>query len=184
VPLLVILVVLVFVLMCTVVLLPISIFLRFRASSSRRRAWGWVVSLNLFGACLSSAVLLVSAAISNTWIPNAFHYTLIGFACGFVLGFAGLALSRWETTPQGLHYTPNRWLILLLTTVVTARIIYGLWRAWHSFHTTPAGQSWIAGSGAAGSMGAGAAVLAYYVIFWAGLHRKVRNHRSSTAAVR
>ena len=160
-----------------VVMVPLSIAMRFRASSTRRRAWGWVVTLNLWATLLSSTMLLVTAAVSNAWIPNAFRSVLIGLACGLALGFVGLALSRWETTPQGVHYTPNRWLTLLITLVVTARILYGFWRAWHSFQTTPAGESWLAASGAAGSMGAGAAVLGYYVIYWAGLRRRVRRHQ-------
>lgn len=160
-----------------VVMLPLSIAMRFRAGSTRRRAWGWLISLNLFAAALSSAILLVTAAISNAWIPNAFRYALIGSLCGYALGFLGLALSRWETSHQGLHYTPNRWLILVITAIVTARIFYGFWRAWHAWQTTPAGESWIASSGAAGSMGAGAAVLGYYVIYWAGVGRRVREQR-------
>jgi len=169
----------VFLVIFVVVMVPLSIAMRFRAGSTRRRAWGWLVTLNLVAASLSSAMLLVTAAVSNAWIPNAFRYSLLGSACGLALGLAGLALSRWESTPQGLHYTPNRWLILLITLVVTARILYGFWRAWHSLQTTPAGQSWLANSGAAGSMGAGAAVLAYYVVYWAGLRRMTRKHRSS-----
>ena len=160
-----------------VVMLPLSIAMRFRAGATRRRAWGWLISLNLFAALLSSTVLLVTAAISNAWIPNAFRYALIGSACGYALGFVGLALSRWETSHQALHYTPNRWLILILTLIVSARIFYGFWRAWNAWQTTPAGESWIASSGAAGSMGAGAAVLGYYVIYWAGVSRKVRTQR-------
>lgn len=170
--------VLIFLLIFSVVMVPLSIAMRFRASSTRRRAWGWMVTLNLFAACLSAAMLLVTAGVSNAWIPNTFLYTVIGLACGLVLGFLGLALSRWETTPQGIHYTPNRWLILLITLVVTTRILYGFWRAWNAFQTTPAGESWLASSGTAGSMGAGAAVLGYYVVYWAGLRRKVRRHRS------
>lgn len=161
----------------TVVMLPLSIAMRFRASSTRRRAWGWLISLNLVASLLSLTVLLVTAAVSNAWIPNAFRYSLIASAVGFACGFAGLALSRWETTPQGLHYTPNRWLILVITMIVTARILYGFWRMWHAWQTTPSGESWLAVSGAAGSMAAGAAVLGYYTIYWAGLQRKVRRQR-------
>jgi hypothetical protein len=161
----------------TLVMLPLSIVMRFRAGSMRRRAWGWMTSLNLFAAALSATLLLVTAAISNSWIPNAFLYTLTGVAAGFALGFLGLALSRWETTPQGVHYTPNRWLILTLTVIVTSRILYGFWRAWNAWQTTPNGESWLAASGAAGSMAAGAVVLGYYVVYWAGLQRRVRKHR-------
>ncbi|HYR29678.1 MAG TPA: DUF1453 domain-containing protein [Thermoanaerobaculia bacterium] len=178
-PLLALAAVLIFLLVFTVAMVPLSIAMRFRASSTRRRALGWMATLNFFAACISSALLLVTAAVSNAWIPNTFLYVLIGLACGAALGLAGLLSSRWETTPQGLHYTPNRWLILLITVVVTARILYGFWRAWHALQTTPAGESWLAHSGAAGSMGAGGAVLGYYVVYWAGLRRRVRRHRSS-----
>jgi hypothetical protein len=179
VPVIALAVILVFLLIFIVVMVPLSIALRFRAGTMRRRAWGWMVTLNFLAACVSSALLLVTAAVSNVWIPHSFLYVLIGLGCGLALGFVGLALSRWETTPQGLHYTPNRWLILLITLVVTSRILYGFWRAWHSLQTTPAGDSWLANSGAAGSMGAGAAVLGYYLVYWAGLQRRVRRHRSS-----
>ncbi|RZA12584.1 MAG: hypothetical protein EOP02_30005 [Proteobacteria bacterium] len=46
---------------------------------------------------------------------------------------AGLWLTHFESTPQGLFYTPNAWLILLLTLLVTARILMGfveVWRYW------------------------------------------------------
>lgn len=163
------------------VMIPLSIVLRFRAGSTRRRAWGWVTSLNLFATALSSTILMVTSAVSNRWIPNAFSYTLMGFAGGFALGLLGLALSRWEATHQGLHYTPNRWLILLITIVVTSRIAYGFWRAWDAWRTTAGGESWLASSGAAGSMAAGAAVLGYYLIYWAGLSRRVRKHGNDRA---
>jgi hypothetical protein len=179
VPFLALALLLVFLLLFMVVMVPLSIALRFRASSTRRRAWGWMVTLNLVAACISATVLLITAGVSNAWIPNTFLYSVIGLACGFALGFLGLALSRWEATPRGLHYTPNRWLILIITLVVTARILYGFWRAWDAFQTTPATESWLANSGAAGSMGAGAAVLGYYVVYWAGLQRRVKRHRAA-----
>ncbi|HEX7706437.1 MAG TPA: DUF1453 domain-containing protein [Thermoanaerobaculia bacterium] len=156
------------------IMLPLGIVIRFRAGATRRRAWGWMVTLNFYATALSSTLLLVSAAVGNRWIPDAFRYTLLGFASGFLLGGFGLLLSRWETTPAGVHYTPNRWLILLITVVVASRIIYGFWRAWNAWSTTPGDESWLAASGAAGSMAAGAAVLGYYLIYWAGLSRKVR----------
>ena len=58
------------------------------------------------------------------------------------LGMVGLLLTRWEATPATLHYTPNRWLVLVVTFVVSARVLYGLWaivdggqsswRLWHA----------------------------------------------------
>ena len=52
---------------------------------------------------------------------------------GCLLGLLGLALTRWEHTPRALHYTPNRWLILIITLVVSARLLYGIWRIWHGW---------------------------------------------------
>jgi hypothetical protein len=183
VPILAVFAVLAAVVVFMVVMVPLSIALRFRAGATRRRGWGWLALLNLLASMLSLTMLIVTSAVSNAWVPNAFRFTLTGVACGFLLGFIGLWLSTWESTPRGLHYTPNRWLLLLITVVVTARILYGFWRAWHAWQTTPADQSWLAASGAAGSMAAGALVLGYYVVYWWGLHRRIRRHRVSTSSV-
>lgn len=161
------------------VVLPLSLLMRYRAGTARRRARGWVTSLNLSLTTISCLVLLTAAAISNAWIPAAFHHTAVGFGSGALLGVLGLLLTRWEITPRGLYYTPSRLLILAITITVTARICYGFWRGWHAWQTTDDG-SWIAHAGAAGSMGAGAAVLGYYLIYWFGvirrMHRASRNH--------
>jgi uncharacterized membrane protein YbhN (UPF0104 family) len=113
------------------------------------------------------------------WIPAAFGYALVGLAGGCLLGLLGLWLSRWEETPRSLHYTPSRALVLAITLVVMARLIYGSWRSWHAWHLTPGDASWLAASGAAGSLAAGALVLGYYLTYWAGVWRRVSRHRGA-----
>jgi hypothetical protein len=93
-----------------------------------------------------------------------------------VLGLVGLAVSRWEFSPGSLHYTPNRWLVLGITLVVTARLAFGFWRSWHAWRAAPDGMSWAAASGAAGSLAAGAIVLGYYLTYWIGVRRRLRRH--------
>jgi hypothetical protein len=159
-----------------VALMPLSIVLRYRAGTARRRARGWVATTNLFGFASSATLLLVVAAVTSAWIPNAFTYTAVGLAGGCLLGLLGLSLSRWERTPQSLHYTPSRWLVLTITLVVTSRMIYGLWRIWHAWRSTPADTSWLVSSGAAGSLAAGAVVLGYYLTYWTGLRRRLKHH--------
>jgi hypothetical protein len=157
-----------------VVLMPLSLFLRYRASTARRQARGWISALNVLAFGISAALFLTVAAMSSFWVPRAFTYTLAGLAGGGVLGLVGLALTRWEGTTRGMHYTPNRWLVLAMILVVGSRMVYGLWRAWGAWH---AGGATLAGVGAAGSLGAGAVVLGYFLAYNAGVWRRLRRHR-------
>jgi hypothetical protein len=156
-----------------ILLIPLSLVMRYRVGTSRRRARRWVITLNAAGMTVSVILLLVAAAFTNIWIPDAFVYTATGVATGCVLGAIGLWLTRWESTPGALHYTPNRWLILGLTLVVVARIGYGLWRGWHLSRAGITGEHWAAASGVAGSMAAGAMVVGYYFFYWLGVRRRV-----------
>ena len=162
-----------------IALLPLSIVLRYRAGTARRPARGWVATINVVGVAFSVVVFLVAAAVTSIWVPRAFTYSLVGLTAGCVLGLLGVWLSRWEAAPDSLHFTPNRWLVLAITLVVTARLIYGVWRGWHAWGATPGDTSWLAASGAAGSLGAGAVVLGYYLTYWAGVWRRVKRHRRS-----
>jgi hypothetical protein len=159
-----------------IVLVPLSIIQRYRVGTSRRRARTWVAVVNLAAIGGSVGLFLAAAAVTSVWVPDALSYTLIGLAAGCLVGLAGLRLTRWEATPYALHYTPNKWLVLSLTLVVSARLVYGLWRGWDAWHAAPTDASWVAASGAAGSLGAGAVVLGYYLAFWAGVRRRVLRH--------
>src|SRR5687767_14038347 len=99
--------------------MPLSLVQRYRVGTARRLARGWVVTLNLVALVLSAAMFLVGAGITSVWVPGALAYALAGLGGGGALGVPGFALSRWEATPRALHYTPNRWLVLGITLVVT-----------------------------------------------------------------
>src|SRR5438874_1080586 len=138
-----------------------------------------MVGLNLAGLSLSTVVFLLTAAFTNAWVPEAFRYALMGLATGCVLGVFGLALTRWEVGGRALHYTPNRWLVLAITVVVTARVGYGFWRGWHAWRSAYEHTAVIAAAGVAGSLAAGGVVLGYYVTYWAGVRRRIRRYRST-----
>ena len=157
-----------------VALIPLSLVQRYRMGTSRQRARGWLASINVFGIALSALLFLAGAAISTAWIPYAFTYSVAGIALGCLLGLVGLALTRWERGPGSLHYTPNRWLVLAIMLLVTGRITYGIWRAVHAWRTGVADVTWLGLSSLAGSMGAGALVLGYYLAYWAGVRRRLR----------
>ena len=109
-------------------------------------------------------------------MPEVLLYTAAGLTGGAALGIAGLWLTRWESGLDALHYTPNRLLVLAVTLVVTARILYGFWRSWASWRAGLSGESWFVEAGVAGAMAAGAVVLGYYLTYWLGVRRRLKRH--------
>jgi hypothetical protein len=175
VPIVVLLALLAIILLSSVVLLPLSLLQRYRVGTRRRPARGWIAAMNVIGFGLSAGMFVIASALANTWIPDAFYYTLIGLSVGCLLGVVGLALTRWEPTAYSLYYTPNRALVLVITLIVCARILYGLWRSRHAWGAGL--DSWSAEFGMAGSLAAGAIVLGYYLAYWFGVRRRLKQHR-------
>jgi hypothetical protein len=178
VPLLVLIAVAFIAVVVAIALMPLGLVLRYRAETARRVARGWVATLNI--AALSFSVLLFagSAAFSSLWAPNALSYSLAGLAGGGLLGILGLVLTRWEGEPGRLHYTPNRFLALAITLVVTARLAYGLWRLWRGRGFEVDDRAWLVNSGVPGSLAVGALVLGYSLIYWIGVSRQARRFRA------
>jgi len=183
-----ILIVLVLFVLAAIALIPLSIIQRYRMGTSRQRARGWLATINMVGLALSATLFLVSAAVTSIWVPDALTYTAAGLTAGCMLGITGLLLTRWEPTAGALYYTPNRLLVLGITLVVTARLLYGFWRGWQTWQAGATGASWMATAGVAGSMAAGAVVLGYYLAYWIGVRRRLRksarSQRAGTAAKR
>ena len=164
------------VVLALVALMPLAILQRYRMGTTRRRARGWLATINAVGMALSVVMFLTGAAITSLWVPGAFGYTAAGVLAGCALGAAGLLLTRWEPGPGSLHYTPNRWLVLGITLVVAARLAYGFWRGWESWRLGVQGESWFVAAGAAESMAVGAVVLGYYLGYWLGVRQRFRRH--------
>jgi hypothetical protein len=161
---------------CALVLAtPLLLLLRYRAGTARRLARPWVLTVNLLSMLLSAGLFIWIAAMTNFWVPRAFGYSLIGMVSGCLLGLLGLAATRWERTGTSVYYTPNRWLVLLVTVAVAARMVYGLWRIWHAWRTTGADTSWLAAAGIPGSMAVGALVVGYYLTYFAGVRWRLRS---------
>lgn len=173
-PILALLALIVAAVLLSILLLPVALVQRYRLGTARRRARRWIASLNVLGLLASSGVFLTTAALTSTWIPGAFTSTLAGFVTGTMLGLAGLALTRWERTPQAIYYTANRWLVLGITLIVAGRLLYGFWRGWQAWSAGLETATWAAASGVPGSLAAGAIVLGYYLAFWLGVERQSR----------
>jgi hypothetical protein len=164
----------VFIVLAVIALIPFSLIQRFRRGTMRRRAVGWVIALNGAGTFVSALLFLSGAAITTRWIPGTLTYTAAGLAAGCVAGAIGLALTRWDIAGGRLYFTPNRWLVLGITLVVTLRVFYGFYRSYQAWEATLDRVTWVAASGVATSMSAGAIVLGYYLVYWIGVRRRLR----------
>ena len=162
-----------------VVMLPFALVFRYRYGTRRRRARVWVATINAVSLAISATIFMISAAITTRWVPYSFSSAAFGLACGAILGLLGLLLTRWERDGAWLFYTPSRLLVLSVTLVVTARIAYGFWRGWQTWRAAQDGTSWIAAIGIPGSLAAGAVVVGYYLVYWAGVRsRAARDART------
>jgi hypothetical protein len=162
-----------------VLAVPLSIVQRYRAGTAKRVARRWVATVNAVAIAISASILLFVAAISGPWVPGSVRYTLAGLAIGGALGLLGLLATIWSDGPR-LEYTPSRILVLSITLVVLARLLHGLYRGWRAWGTT-SDTSWLAEAGAAGSMGAGAVVIGYYLVYWLGVRRRISRQRRPAA---
>jgi hypothetical protein len=164
--------------LASVVLIPITLVMRYRAGTARRRVRGWLATINAAGLAVSTAFFLTAAALTNIWVPDAFVYASAGLVGGAIIGVVGLGLTRWEAMPGAVFYTPNRWLVLAITLAVTGRLAYGFWRGWNAWQSLAGDTSWAAAAGVAGSLAAGAVILGYYFVYWLGVRRRAPRARS------
>jgi hypothetical protein len=156
-----------------IALMPLILIQRYRVGSARRMARPWLASLNLVLMAVSALFFLGAAAVTALWVRDAFIGAAAGVALGMAIGSVGLALTRWEPTPASLHFTPNRWLVLFVTFVVSARVLYGLWRTWTVAEAGVSGTAMVTAFGIPESLGAGGLVIGYYTAYAWGVRRRI-----------
>jgi hypothetical protein len=164
---------LLFVPLIVIALMPVMLIQRYRAGKARRLARPWVATLNLALLAFSAVFFLASAAFTTIWIPMSLTGAAMGLAAGVVLGAIGLAITRWEATPRTLHYTPNRWLVLIVTLIVSARVSYGLYRSFAVAQAGMSGTALVTAFGVPESLGAGATVIGYYLAYNIGVRWRI-----------
>jgi hypothetical protein len=157
-----------------IALMPLILVQRYRVGTARRTARPWMVTLNVVLMAFSVLCFLAGAAAIAVWVPNAFTGAVAGIAVGAGLGVLGLVLTRWEATAATLHYTPNRWLVLVVTFIVSARVLYGFVRSWTVAQSGVYGTPMIMAFGIPESLAAGGTVIGYYTAYALGLRRRTR----------
>ncbi len=157
-------------------LLPLGLLLRYKRGRARQRAFGWIVASNAWLMLVSVLIFLVSAWASGTWVPHALPWAASGMLAGAVVGLAGVGRTRFEITPGSFHYTPDRWLVLLLTAVVALRIGLGIWQGASRLRGMNLNAGLLAD---AGSLFAVAGLLmGYHLVYAWGLRRRWRGWRA------
>jgi hypothetical protein len=157
-----------------IVLMPLIVVQRYRMGSARRKARPWMSTLSLALMALSAIGFLAGATVTTVWVPHAFSGAAAGIAVGTGLGLLGLWLTRWEATAATLHYTPNRWLVLLVTVIVSARVLYGLWRSWQVAQSGVYGTEMVLAFGIPQSLAVGGTVIGYYIAYASGVRGRIR----------
>ena len=157
-----------------IALMPLLLIQRYRAGKARRQARPWAVTLNLAVMAFSAVFFLISAAFTTLWIPKSFAGAALGMAAGLLLGIFGLLVTRWEADARALHYTPNSWLVLIVTLIVSVRVGYGLFRTIAAAQAGVSGGALATAFGVPESLAAGAMVIGYYLAFNAGLRWRIR----------
>ena len=156
-----------------IALMPLILIQRYRMGTARRLARPWVATLNVALTAVSAALFLVAAAVTAIWVPNALRGAAIGLVVGLGMGVLGLLLTRWEPTPATLHFTPNRWLVLLVTFMVSVRIGYGFWRSIQAARAGIYGSEMVLAFGIPESLAVGGAVIGYYLAYAIGARRRI-----------
>jgi hypothetical protein len=166
---------LLFVLLAFGGLVLLSLALRYRAGTSRRQGRRWVATMNVWMTSFSAAFFLFFAFLISFWLGPSLRFALAGMGVGGCLGLVGLAVTRWESEPQGLFYTPSRWLALLVTVAIGARLAYGWWHATHPGNL--AEQHWLlSASGTQVSIAVAAGLIGYYLVYAIGVRIRDRRH--------
>jgi hypothetical protein len=167
---------LVFVLLALGGIVLLSLALRYRAGTARRQARRWVTSLNVWATSFSAVFFLSFTLLLSIWVGSAFRFALIGICVGGILGLFGLTLTRWESRPEGLFYTPNRWLAVIIVFAIAARVLYGWWHATHP-GSAPGDQHWlITASGTQLSLAVAAGLIGYYLVYSIGVRLHLRGY--------
>jgi len=166
-----------FVLLAFTGVVLLSLALRYRAGTARRQGRRWAATMNLWATSFSAALFLCFTFLISFSLGPTLQFALTGMAVGAVLGLLGLMLTRWESQPEGLFYTPSRWLALLVMLAIAARLVYGWWYTMHP--NAPAQQHWfLSASGTQLSVAVAAGLIGYYLVYAIGVRIRIaRNEK-------
>jgi hypothetical protein len=155
------------------VLVAWGILRRVRRSFGRqpvqvKRMWFRIGMLTLVGG-----LVLATSATRNA---QMFAALLAGITCGAALAYVGLRHTKFEVTPQGRFYTPHTYIGLAVTALFIGRLLYRYLYLAYGVHAT-AGENQnltVAYQRSPLTLGIFAALVGYYLLFYAGVLFRTR----------
>lgn len=166
---------LVFVLLAFAGVILLSLALRYRAGTARRQGRRWVATMNVCVTSFSASLFLCFTFLISYWLGPTLRLALAGMAIGGLLGLLGLILTRWESQPEGLFYTPSRWFALIIMLAIAARLAYSWWHA--LYHNASGNEHWLtSASGSQLSLAVAAGLIGYYLVYAIGLRIRIARH--------
>jgi hypothetical protein len=115
------------------------------------------------------------AATSVTRGAQMLEALIAGLACGALLAYVGLRHTRFEVTPEGRFYTPHTYIGLAVTLLFLGRLVY---RFLHlpngAIGYGPDPNAAVAYQRTPLTVGIFAALVGYYVLFYAGVLLRTR----------
>ena len=158
----------------------LSLAMRYRAGTTRRQARRWVATTNIWLTSISALLFLFFDFLMSFWLGPTLRFAFTGMGIGAALGLLGLVATRWEAEPEGLFYTPSRWLALLITLAIATRFVYGWWHATQASVPAEHQDRLLSASATQLSLAVGAGLIGYYWFYAIGIHLRLRRHERAT----
>lgn len=154
-------------------LLAFSIYRRVRRNIGRQPLRATQLKIRI--AILAVATFLITTNLARG--ADLLMWMAIGAAAGVAIAFWGVKLTRFESSPQGIFYTPNAYLGIAVSLLLVARIVYRLVQIGPAMQSPQA----MAMYSTPLTMGLFGLVIGYYVAYCAGLLWRARDGSPAAA---
>jgi hypothetical protein len=124
------------------------------------RIWLRIGILTLAGGLIAATSVMRGVEMAEALIT--------GLACGAALAWVGLRHTRFEVTPEGRFYTPHTYIGLAVTLLLVGRLAYRFLMLGSDPNAAAAYQR------SPLTVGIFAVLVAYYVVFYAGVLLRTR----------
>lgn len=132
-PLLLIPIALLFGLLALVVLIPVGLWWRLRASGRFERQYRLLVATNAVVAGVALIVFMIGALIADLFLDHTTAYALLGILVGGLLGFIAARMAKVESDGAGFSVRGSRLITGLIVAAIAARIALALYDFGTSF---------------------------------------------------